>query len=161
MSFQEVDISDEVNIPQKPALTYLYIHIRTGMGHVTEGLAGVIETVYAAAAEQGLEPPGPSFCAYLEREFDPRHFVLNASASAEGNFVSAGEVRVAHTPAGPAAVILHIGPYDSMSSAFIDVDEWTKVQGRVPNGSAREVYLVSWGQAEPSDFRTEVIIPVK
>ena len=107
------------------------------MGHVTENLAGVIERVYAAAAEQGLEPSGPSFCAYPEREFNPRHFVLNAPV--EGNFVSAGEVRVAHTPAGPAAVILHIGPYDSMSSAFIDVDQWTRVQGRAPNGSAREV----------------------
>lgn len=106
---------------------------------MTEGLAGVIERVYAAAAEQGLEPSGPSFCAYPEREFNPQYFVLNTSAPVEGNFVSAGEVRVAHTPAGPAAVILHIGPYDSTSSAFIDVDEWTRVQGRAPNGSAREV----------------------
>ena len=80
--------------------------------------------MYAAAAEQGLEPSGPSFCAYPEREFNPRHFVLNAPV--EGNFVSAGEVRVACSRAGPVAVILHIGPYDSMSSAFIDVDEGSR-----------------------------------
>jgi AraC family transcriptional regulator len=50
-------------------------------------------------------------------------------------------IHVIELPAGPAAMTLHVGPYEECGAAYEAIDLWMHEHGREPKGPCWEVYL--------------------
>ena len=62
-------------------------------------------------------------------------------------------------PAGQFASVLHVGPYETLSSAYDDLVAWIAGEGLAVAGPPREVYL-SDPSTPPAAIRTVVEFPV-
>ena len=71
--------------------------------------------------------------------------------------IQAGEL-----PAGTAATVTHLGPYDNLRHTWEALTEWMKSQGLAGAGAPWEVYVTAPG-AEPdqSKWRTDIFFPVR
>ena len=74
----------------------------------------------------------------------------------------AGRVRAGELPAGTAATVTHVGPYDDLSQTWGALTEWMKSQSLEASGAPWEVYVTDPG-AEPdqSKWRTDIFFPVR
>ena len=74
----------------------------------------------------------------------------------------AGRVRGGELPAGTAASVTHVGPYDDLPQTWAALTEWMKTQGLEASGTPWEVYVTDPG-AEPdsSKWRTDIFFPVR
>jgi effector-binding domain-containing protein len=68
-------------------------------------------------------------------------------------------LEVTRVGGGPAAVALHIGPYDQLAAVTGEVAEWVGAHGELA-GAPYEVYLNDPGQVPPDELRTEVVWPI-
>jgi effector-binding domain-containing protein len=65
-------------------------------------------------------------------------------------------------PAGRFAVTIHTGPYDQLGPAYNAVRDWIAKEGLAIAGVPWEVYLSDPTETpDPSDWRTEVVFPVR
>lgn len=55
-------------------------------------------------------------------------------------FAGSGEVRPVKTPAGEAAVVRHVGPYEGLTQAHSAIYEWARESGRSLAGTSWEIY---------------------
>ncbi|SDM43878.1 MerR family transcriptional regulator [Allokutzneria albata] len=63
-------------------------------------------------------------------------------------------------PATPAAVIVHIGPFEELSLTYNAVLAWIHEHGHTPQGPVRETYLSDPATTESERFITRVAVPV-
>ena len=69
-------------------------------------------------------------------------------------------VLVETLPATPAAVIIHVGPFEELSLTYHAVLAWIHERGHTPRGPVRETYLTDPTTTEPAQFVTRVAVPV-
>jgi AraC family transcriptional regulator len=75
--------------------------------------------------------------------------------------VPSGEIGSSELPGGPAAVAIHRGPYDGLSSTHDALRQWIAEQGREPGPGPWESYIDDPGEVtDPTQLRTEVIVPL-
>ena len=74
----------------------------------------------------------------------------------------AGRVRAGELPAGKAATVTHVGPYDTLPQTWVGLERWMKSQGVESAGAPWESYVADPG-AEPdqSRWRTDIFFPVR
>lgn len=74
-----------------------------------------------------------------------------------------GEVKPGELPAGPAAIAVHAGPYDTLRQTYETM--WAWLDGNAdyePAGGPWEIYLTDpSAEPDPARWLTEVIVPLK
>ena len=64
-------------------------------------------------------------------------------------------------PAGPVAVAIHGGPYDSLQETYVALEKWVEENGHRVAGPPWEQYVTDPGEhPNPADWRTEVCWPL-
>ena len=74
-----------------------------------------------------------------------------------------GEVVASELPAGEAATVTHLGPYQKLGEANQAINDWCGAQGRVKAGPSWEIYghwVEEWNH-DPSKIRTDVYYLLK
>ncbi len=105
----------------------------------------------------GIAPAGPPFARYTlagDGRFD-----VEAGVAVTGRVEPEGRVEASALPAGPAAVTLHEGPYDTVAAAYEAVTAWIEAHGGTPLEMGWEHYLNDPTAGEVP--RTEVVIPYR
>jgi effector-binding domain-containing protein len=116
--------------------------------------------VAAYLERKGAGPDGFPFARYT-RTGDGQ-FDVEAGFPASTPTSGEGDVEPSDLPAGPAAVTVHVGPYDAIEPAYTALRNWTQEQGHEPAGDAWEVYLTDPdAEPDPATWRTEVIQPYR
>jgi effector-binding domain-containing protein len=109
---------------------------------------------------KGAGPAGMPFARYRPAGAD--RFDVEAGFPASTPTSGEGNVEPSDLPGGLAAVAVHVGPYETMTPAYVAVRAWVAKQGGVPIGDAWEVYLTDPGaNADPATWRTEVVQPYR
>ena len=74
----------------------------------------------------------------------------------------AGRVQAGELPAGTAATVTHVGPYDDLPQTWAALTAWMQSQGLEGAAAPWEVYVTDPG-AEPdaSKWRTDIFFPVR
>lgn len=127
---------------------------RQDLGNRMGELLGKVET---HLRQHGLQPLGPSFARYYS--VTPTEVDVEVGYTLPQPLSESGEVVAAELPGGPAAVTLHVGPYQHLPRAHQAVDQWLQANGRRPAGPAWEVYVTT-AQGEPAESRTRVVRPL-
>lgn len=116
--------------------------------------------IAAYIGEAGGAIAGPPFARY-GRQGDTMTFSVEAGFPVGAPLPGTGDIEMLTLPGGPAAVTVHIGPYDAMEPAYEAVMAWVAERG-TPSDLPREVYFSDpEQQPDPATWRTEVIQPFR
>lgn len=140
------------------------LHTRCRVEHhqVAEALAEALPKVFAYVMEVGAPMAGPPYVRYLDRSaayvtMEPGIPLASPHPPPDGR----DDIEAGVLPAGPAAVIVHTGPYEQLAEAYAAIDRWVTANDLVAGGPPWEVYLTDPGEVpDPADWKTEVIWPL-
>jgi AraC family transcriptional regulator len=123
-------------------------------------LGELLPAVFTHVITNGGQPTGMPFARY---DLKPDHtFHVEAGAPVAEHVAETETIKRSVLPGGPAAKLVHTGPYENLSSAHMSVHAWMKENGREAVGLPWEVYLTDPGQ-EPDNSKwvTEVYYPLR
>ena len=112
---------------------------------VTDGLS----TVWEFVNREGLPHTGTNVVVYRD---ELTNFECGVQVLAP--FTGQGTVFCGTTPAGPAAMVAHLGPYQSLPEAHSFLRHWCRTHQRILAGPCWEVYG-HWTE-DPAQRRTDV-----
>lgn len=120
-------------------------------------LIRLLPLVFGAAGDKASGQPLCRYSAWRESECDLEALCPIAEAIPGG-----GEVRLSKLQGGPAAVAVHVGPYDRLHETHMAVHEWAAGEGYKMEDPCWEEYVTDPGdEPDPSKWVTRVIYPVK
>jgi effector-binding domain-containing protein len=85
---------------------------------------------------------------------DPASLIMDAGVRVPAAFAGDGRVSCLHTPAGPALMVTHRGPYDGIPRAYEALPAWARERGRALSPLSWEVYG-HWTD-KPADLQTDI-----
>ncbi|MEQ1856696.1 MAG: AraC family transcriptional regulator [Longimicrobiales bacterium] len=140
----------------------LYVRRRVAREQIANTIGEALGLVFAYAQQHGVALSGHPLTRYPE--VGPGMVTLEPSmriASAAG-LAPGGDVQIQTLPGGPAAVTMHLGPYESLHEAYAALEVWIEGQGLVPSDAPWEDYITDPATTpNPSEWRTQVVWPVR
>ena len=135
------------------------IRDKIGVDEIPEWLGGAYSEVMGHMAQAGAQPTGPPFTRFL---------AMNGAFEVEAGFPvgealpGEGRTETSRLPGGPAAVTMHIGPYETLPEAYQALEQWVDGHGYEKAGPFWEVYFTDPNE-EPdvSKWRTQVVMPIR
>ena len=129
------------------------------MAELTSFFARAFGAAMHVIRAQRAVPVGPPFGAY--------HGAPGETVDVEAGFPVATPVDdtegvVSSTlPGGPAVEAVHIGPYDTMTGTYGEMEAWMAEQGVSPGPVMWESYLTDpEREPDPSTWRTLIVWPI-
>ena len=115
--------------------------------------------LYGALGLLEISPAGMPFAIY--HEFGTDGVDVEVCVPAVQAISPTGRVNSRELPSMTVARTLHVGRYEDLEPAYAAVTAWVTRNGFVPAGPVQERYLNGPGdQVSPSEYRTEIEIPV-
>jgi effector-binding domain-containing protein len=122
---------------------------------VAEFLGGAFGEVMGVLAAQVVQPAGPPFGRYVPTSDG---FEVEAGFPTGAPVQPTGRVVASSLPGGPAAQVLHRGPYAEVAAAYQAAEAWLAGRGWDASATPWESYLDDPEVAEP---RTVVSMPFR
>lgn len=120
---------------------------------------------FAALGMAGVTLAGPPLLVYHDPEFSPEsmdvELVCPVPSGVKGPLPTPGgrTLELRTLPGGEAAVIVHIGPYETLGEAYQALAGWIGQHGYRVTGPCQEIYLSS--PQDPGPPVTEIRMPVE
>jgi len=128
-------------------------------GDLAEAMGRIFQAVNVTLEKQNVERDGAPFARYhtFGETVDLEAGVMVAAPITPDGDVTPGEL-----PAGPAAIAVHAGPYESLSATYDAMNRWLSASNHQTNGGPWELYITD-PSAEPDagKWLTEIIFPLK
>jgi effector-binding domain-containing protein len=115
--------------------------------------------VYGALGKRGVPTAGPPFVIYHGMPVGDAPLDIEVCAPVGLATDPPPGWRLLELPAGTFVSLLHVGPYDTVGTAYDELTAWIGDHGLVATGPPREVYL-SGPETPPAEIRTVVEFPV-
>jgi effector-binding domain-containing protein len=128
--------------------------------NIPEAMGHMFQLVRSALDAQSVQSDGAPFARY--HSFGDT-VDLEAGSMVASPIVADGDVTPGHLPAGPAAISVHVGPYETLGQTYDALQRWLSASGsHAAAGGPWELYITD-PSAEPdsSKWLTEVIFPLK
>jgi effector-binding domain-containing protein len=103
---------------------------------------------------KGLRTDGHNVFLYSHVERPEAGMPVDFGVEVTRRFEPEGEVRCVETPAGEAAVVVHLGPYGGLAKAHAALHAWCAGNGRAIGAASLEVYG-DWSD-DPSKLETTI-----
>jgi AraC family transcriptional regulator len=151
----------DIAVQDMPAVHALVMRRRIARDEVAGALASMLPALFGHAQRHGLTMTGPPFARYPE--------IGMGSLVIEGGVTIAEPapgspddgIEALTIPAGPAAVAIHHGPYDTLPNTYRAIEDWVGDQDRSPGGPPREIYLTDPGERpDPETWETQIVQPL-
>ncbi len=141
-------------------VTFLFTSARCAHADIGDALAKMLPAVFQHAMENGIAMLGPPMTLYVA--WGPGMATLRGGMPVAAGTAASGGFEVEVLPAGPAAVTMHVGPYDSLHEAHAALEQHLDAEGLTRSGPLREIYLTDPGEVpDPAEWQTQIVWPVE
>lgn len=126
---------------------------------LTDWLEDALGTVSQHLAAAGLAASGPPFARYTQLG---DRTAIEAGYPVPHGVVGEGKVESSLLPAGPAAIVTHVGPRGELVAAREAVRAWLTEHGYEPAGPHWEIYRTHPDRdLDPAQLHTDVVMPYR
>jgi effector-binding domain-containing protein len=150
-------VAYEVSLRHMSTRYAAVVRFRALPSEMASRMPGAYREVAAFLARSAIEVQAPAIARYRQvgdaSDVEAGFYVQSA-------LVAGDEVDCIELPSGEAAATTHIGPYESLPSAYEAIQTWAKEQGRELAESMWEEYWSDPQSTAPSEWRTDVIWPL-
>jgi effector-binding domain-containing protein len=137
--------------PVPAAIIHLVIPGREMPKYMDPAIVEILQLL----GEQGISPAGPLFSYHHRRPSDTFDFDIGfpvAQPIREGGRVVNGSL-----PGGQVVRSVYQGPYDGLSQAWTELQEWVRKEGLSESGRFYESYITNPDEVnDPAQYRTEL-----
>ena len=130
-----------------------------GSNDISEAMGTMFRAVRETLAAQGIAADGAPFARY--HSFGDV-IDLEAGVMVATPITPSGDVKPSQLPAGPAAIAVHAGSYETLGATYEAMQRWLTASPHQPNGGPWELYITDpSAEPDPSRWLTEVIFPLR
>jgi effector-binding domain-containing protein len=122
-------------------------------------LGSSFSEIYGHLEARGVEPAGEPFVIYYDMPENDKPIDIEICAPVARAIEPPRGWKVRELPAGTFAVLVHVGPYDTLGAAYQSIARWIGDHDMVVAGPPREIYL-SGPDTPPDQIKTVVEFPV-
>ncbi len=135
------------------------IRAEVSSNDLADAMGNIFRAVKDALASQGIVPEGAPFARY--HSFGDT-IDLEAGVMVSSPIMPIGDVKPSQLPAGPAAIAVHAGSYETLGATYAAMQTWLDASPHHPNGGPWELYITDpSAEPDPSRWLTEVIFPLR
>ncbi len=136
------------------------IRTTSAMRDIGKTMDSLFGEVHGYLQQRGQHPAGRPLAIYYSPPGETVDFECAIPVASPA--ASAGRIQAGALPAGTAATVTHVGPYDTLPQTWAALTAWMQAQALVGAGAPWEVYVTDPG-AEPdqSQWQTEIYFPVR
>ena len=150
----------EFRTTQLEAQPIVGIRTTVAMKEIGQVMGPLFGEVHGYIQRSGRQTAGMPLAIYHSVPTDTVD--LECAIPVASPLVSAGRVRAGQLPAGTAATVTHVGPYDTLSQTWAALTEWMQSQNLEGAGAPWEAYVTDPGaEPDPSKWRTDIFFPVR
>ena len=154
-------MSIEAHVKDLPETHALVVRRRVTRDGIAAALAECIPAAFGYAQREGLAMVGPPFTRYPEMSMGSLVLEAGVPIAAPPPGEPDEGILALTIPAGPAAVTVHRGPYETLLQTYQALDEWIRAEGLTADGPPWEVYVTDPGERpDPATWETQVIQPL-
>jgi AraC family transcriptional regulator len=147
---------DRKELDEQPIL---YIRRQVRRTELPQFFAECYPRLYGHGAQAGLAIAGQPAARYIT--VGPGQWTVDAVMPLRSPAATEGEITAGTLQGGPAAVAIHMGPYEQLEGTYRAVEKWIAERGYRHNGPPWEVYVTDPGQEpDSSKWKTEVYWPI-
>lgn len=128
------------------------VRLRTTLAQWPSQWKPALDLVYEAVHAGKVRQSGQNVMVYRPAGGD--QFDIECGVQVAEKFANAGDVVCSETPGGPAATLVHIGPYDRLRASHRAIVEWSRQNGRPLTGICWEIYG-DW-ESDPAKLHTDI-----
>lgn len=150
----------EVKVGRREATMIVSKRLPVRLSEIGSVIGPSFGEVYGYLAARGVKPEGPPFVIYHGLPMgndEPFDMEICAPVARLADPPTGWKLKV--LPAGQFATLMHVGPYDTVATAYEELTAWIGAHEMVVTGPPREVYL-SEPDTPPELIRTIVEFPV-
>jgi DNA-binding transcriptional MerR regulator len=153
-----------VHVRDEPGCHTLAVRGEVPESRFAEWLGEAYATLTALCERAGIAPAGPVGALYpatIEDEADERIEAYIPIGAPVPLPAFRGPVVVSQVAAARVAVLVHVGPYDTLGDTYRRLGTWVAHHARPADLPVREIYLLSYDETgDPERFRTEIHWPI-
>jgi effector-binding domain-containing protein len=149
----------EVTLREREAALVVSKRFPVRLSEIGGALGTAFGEVYGHLGAVGIEGNGPPFVIYYEVPVADQPFDIEVCAPVSIAVDPPPGWQARELPAGAFVTLLHVGPYDTVASAYDTVTAWIGDHDLAVAGPPREVYL-SPPETPPAQVRTIIEFPV-
>lgn len=141
------------------AQPFLFVRRKAGRHEIAAAIAEGLGKTFPYAMQTGIPMAGRPTVRYLTS--GPGLFEMLIGVPVGTASPGEGDVQGGELPGGPAAVAVHVGPYDRLGETYAAMERWMEANGCRPGGAPWEAYVTDPGEhPDPKDWRTEIYWPI-
>ena len=148
-------MSVDVTVRKVSARKLAAVRRQVAIGGVASAWRPALDQVWAfVRSTPGLRSDGHNIFLYHHPARRDLPMEVDFGVEVVRSFEPEGEVRAVETPAGEAAVAVHVGPYDRMKETHDAIHAWRAANQREFAGTSWEIY----GDPPPDPAKAETTI---
>jgi len=137
----------------------LIVKRRVARSEIAATIAESLGKTFPYALQNGLPIAGRPFVRYSD--VGPGLMTMETGTPLATPAPGAGEIEAITLPGGPAAVAVHMGPYDTLQDTYAAIERWMQQQGVRAAGAPWESYITDPAEhPDPANWRTDVFWPI-
>ena len=137
----------------------LVVKRRIARTEIAATIAEGLGKTYPYALQNGLAIAGRPFARYSD--VGPGLMTIEVGTPLAAPAAGVGDIDAITLPGGPAAVAVHMGPYDTLQQTYAAIERWMEQQGVRSGGSPWESYITDPAEhPDPANWRTDVYWPI-
>jgi len=149
----------EVKVSERAAILVMSKRLPVRIPEMGGVFSSAFGEVYGHLAAHGVETMGPPFVIYHSVPEGDAPVDLEICAPIGRAADPPMGWQLTELPGGLFATLMHVGPYDTIATAYVALTSWIEAHDVVVSGPPREVYF-SPPDTPPEQIRTIVELPV-
>ena len=137
----------------------LIVKRRVARSEIATTIAESLGKTFPYALQNGLAIAGRPFVRYSD--VGPGLMTMETGMPLASPAPGVGEIEAITLPGGPAAVAVHMGPYDKLQDTYAAMERWMQEHGVRAAGAPWESYITDPAEhPDPANWRTDVFWPI-